>query len=214
MHDHAHERLQDRSHDRGHEIDVLVIGGSAGALEPLLAVLPGLPSSFAIPIVVVLHVAPNHPSLLPALLGRACARPVYEIEDKQVLLPGAIHVAPSNYHVLLERDRTLALSVDAPVQFSRPSIDVLFESAADAFGRAVAGIVLSGANEDGARGLRRIVEAGGLAGIQDPAAAVHPEMPAAAARSSSSAEVLSIEGLTRWCSSLTGPGTLRQDARS
>jgi len=210
----AHDRMPPRKKDDVHDIDVIVIGGSAGALEPLLALLPALPGGLAIPIVVVLHVAPNHPSLLPVLLARACARPVWEIEDKQVLQPGAIHVAPSNYHVLLERDRTLALSVDAPVQFSRPSIDVLFESAADAFGRAVAGIVLSGANEDGARGLRRIVDAGGLGGIQDPATAAHAEMPAAAARWSSSAEVLSIEGLTRWCSSLTGPGTLRQDARS
>jgi two-component system chemotaxis response regulator CheB len=196
------------------DIDVIVIGGSAGALEVLLVILPALPSSLAIPIVVALHVAPNHPSLLPTLLGRACARPVREVEDKLPLAPGAIYVAPPNYHVLVERARTLALSVDPPVHFSRPSIDVLFESAADAFGRAAAGIVLSGANEDGARGLRRILDAGGLAAVQDPAAALHAEMPAAAARGSSSAQVLSIEGLTRWCASLTGPATLGQDARS
>ncbi|MEO7734280.1 MAG: chemotaxis protein CheB [Kofleriaceae bacterium] len=196
-----------------HHTEVIVIGGSAGALEALLAILPALPSSLAIPVVVVLHLAPNHPSLLPSLLGRVCGRPVREVEDKQVLEAGAIHVAPPNYHVLLERAHTLALSVDAPVQFSRPSIDVLFESAADAFGRAAAGIVLSGANEDGARGLRCIVDAGGRAAIQSPATAAHAEMPAAAARWSRSAEVLSIEGLTRWCSDLTGPGTL-QDARS
>jgi len=196
-----------------HRTEVIVIGGSAGAIEALLAILPALPSALTIPVVVVLHVAPNHPSLLPSLLGRVCPRPVREIEDKQRLEAGAIQVAPPNYHVLLERDRTLALSVDAPVQFSRPSIDVLFESAAASLGRAVAGIVLSGANEDGARGLRCIVDAGGRAAIQAPSAAAHAEMPAAAARWSSTAELLSIEGLTRWCSGLTGPGTLRQDAR-
>jgi two-component system, chemotaxis family, protein-glutamate methylesterase/glutaminase len=208
------EITQPVAHGLAQDIEVIVIGGSAGALEALLVLLPALPSSLAIPIVVALHVAPNHPSLLPALLGRACARPVHEVEDKLPLSPGAIYVAPPNYHVLLERDRTLALSVDAPVQFSRPSIDVLFESAADAFGRAVAGVVLSGANDDGARGLRGIVDAGGLAAVQDPATAGHAEMPAAAARAASHAQVLSIEGLTRWCSSLTGPGTLRQDAGS
>jgi two-component system chemotaxis response regulator CheB len=195
------------------EIDVLVIGGSAGALEALLAILPALPSALAVPIVVALHVAPSHPSLFPALLARACPRPVREVEDKQPLEPGVIYVAPPNYHVLIERDRTLALSVDAPVHYSRPSIDVLFESAADAFGRGVAGIVLSGANEDGASGLRRITDAGGLAAVQDPATAVHPTMPRAAARSVPGARVLSIEGLTRWCSNLTTPATLRGDPR-
>ena len=196
-----------------HEIDLIVIGGSAGALEALLAILPGLPPSHKIPIVVVLHLAPNHPSLLPTVLAHACARPVREIEDKQQLEPAAIYVAPPNYHVLVERIGRLALSVDAPVHFSRPSIDVLFESAADALGRAVAGVVLSGANDDGARGLRRIVDAGGLAAIQDPATAAHREMPAAALRWTD-APACSIEQLTRWCSSLPGPTILREDARS
>jgi two-component system chemotaxis response regulator CheB len=162
------------------ELDVIMIGGSAGGLEALLAILPGLPAAFAIPIVVVFHLSPSQPSLLADVLSRACRRRVAEIEDKMALLPHTIHVAPPNYHVLLERDRTIALSVDPPVHFSRPSIDVAFDSAADSFGRTSAGVLLSGASEDGARGLARIHRAGGLALIQDPASARHPEMPAAA----------------------------------
>jgi len=161
---------------------VIVIGGSAGSLDALLAIVTALPDALAIPIVVALHLSPTQPSVLPELLSRMCRRTVREVEDKQALQRAAIHVAPPNYHVLVERGRTLSLSVDAPVHFSRPSIDLLFESAADALGPAVVGVLLSGANEDGARGLRRIRDAGGTAVIQDPATAPHPEMPAAALR--------------------------------
>ncbi|HEX4449346.1 MAG TPA: chemotaxis protein CheB [Kofleriaceae bacterium] len=158
---------------------VIVIGGSAGALDTLLAILPALPARFAIPVVVVVHLAPNSASLVPALLERATSLHVVEIEDKQPLMRATIHVAPPNYHVLLERDGTLALSIDELVHFSRPSIDVVFESAARAFGGDVVAVLLSGANEDGASGLRRIVEAGGLAFVQDPSTAHHAIMPAA-----------------------------------
>jgi two-component system, chemotaxis family, protein-glutamate methylesterase/glutaminase len=158
---------------------VILFGGSAGALDALLAILPALPAQFAIPVVIVLHLAPNPASLVPELLERATSRRVLEIEDKQPLMRGAIHVAPPNYHVLLERDGTLALSIDELVHFSRPSIDVLFESAPRAFGSDLAAVLLSGANEDGAVGLRRIAEAGGLAVVQDPSTAAHAVMPAA-----------------------------------
>lgn len=161
---------------------VIVIGGSAGALDVLLELLPALPDELAIPIVLVVHIPPDQPSLLPELLARVCRRPVREADDKLAMAARTIHVAPPNYHVLIERDGTLALSVDPPVHFSRPSIDVLFESAADSFGASVAGVVLSGANEDGARGLGRIHQAGGAAIIQDPGTAQHGMMPAAALR--------------------------------
>jgi two-component system chemotaxis response regulator CheB len=164
------------------DIDIIVIGGSAGALDALLSILPVLSDSLRIPIVIAVHVPPSQPSLLPELLARACPRAVREIEDKLVLQRETIYVAPPNYHVLFERDGRLALSVDAPVHFSRPSIDVLLESAADAFGAGVIGIVLSGANEDGARGLHRIVAAGGTAIVQDPGTAPHIVMPEAAVR--------------------------------
>jgi|HubBroStandDraft_6_1064221.scaffolds.fasta_scaffold66088_3 two-component system chemotaxis response regulator CheB len=159
---------------------IIVIGGSAGALDGLLAILPALPAAFEIPIVVVVHLAPNQQSLVPGVLERATALRVVEIEDKQPLAAATVHVAPANYHVLVERDGTLALSVDEPVHFSRPSLDVLFESAARAFGDAVVGVVLSGANEDGAHGLWRVADAGGLALIQDAATARHSIMPNAA----------------------------------
>ena len=145
-----------------------------------LTILPALPATYSIPIVVVVHLAPNQPNLVPAVLRRATALRVVEIEDKQPLAPATVHVAPANYHVLLERDGTLALSVDDLVYFSRPSIDVVFESAARAFNRAVVGVVLSGANDDGAHGLARIADAGGLAMVQDPATARHSVMPNAA----------------------------------
>jgi two-component system, chemotaxis family, protein-glutamate methylesterase/glutaminase len=184
--------------------DVIAIGGSAGALDVLLAILRALPGDFAIPLVVVLHVPPAQPSMLPELLRHASRRAVHEIEDKQQLHAGAVHVAPPNYHVLLERDRTLALSVDAPVNFSRPSIDVAFESAAAALGAGVVGLVLSGANDDGARGLACIHAAGGLAIIQAPETAQYSAMPAAACRRVPAARIVSAGELAGVLAALVG----------
>lgn len=161
---------------------LIVIGGSAGALDLVLELAGALPDGLVAPIAIVLHLQANQPSLVPELLARTCRRPVREIEDKLTMQPQTIYVAPPNYHVLVERDRTFALSVDPPVHWSRPSIDVLFESAADAFGAGVVGIVLSGASDDGAQGLARIHRAGGRAIVQAPAAALYSVMPAAAAR--------------------------------
>jgi two-component system chemotaxis response regulator CheB len=161
-------------------IDLFVIGGSAGSLEPLIDILASFDGELPMPIVVAIHQSPTQRSLVPALLARVSARSVREAEDKQPLEPYAVYVAPPNYHLLIERTKTIALSVDEPVNFSRPSIDVLFESAADAFGARVAGLVLSGANHDGAAGLRTIHDAGGIALVQRAATAQYPAMPAAA----------------------------------
>jgi two-component system chemotaxis response regulator CheB len=194
------------------DFEVIVIGGSAGALDALFVILAALPDELAAPIVVVLHLPPSPPSLLPDLLARSSRRRVAEIEDKMPLEPHAIYVAPPNYHVLLERDRTLALSVDAPVLFSRPSIDVAFESAADAFGGTAIGVLLSGASEDGARGLARIHQAGGIALIQDPATARHPEMPAAAVqRLAGAAHIHAADALARSLVSIAGMLASHQD---
>ena len=163
-------------------IELVVIGGSAGALEALLALVPALPDELSIPLVIVLHLGPTQKNHLPDILRNVTRRAVAEAEDKQPLRADHIYIAPPNYHVLVERTRTLALSVDEPVNYSRPSIDVLFEAAADAYGVRCAGVLLSGANEDGAKGLERIVDAGGRAFVQAPATASHPTMPAAAAR--------------------------------
>ncbi|HET9991842.1 MAG TPA: chemotaxis protein CheB [Kofleriaceae bacterium] len=162
--------------------DLIVIGGSAGALEALLALLPALSAELVTPIAIALHLGPNQRNLVPDLLRRVTQRTVVEAEDKQQLEPRFVYIAPPNYHVLVERTRSLALSVDDLVNFSRPSIDVLFESAADAYRTSCTGVLLSGANEDGARGLQRIADAGGRAYVQAPATASHPTMPDAGLR--------------------------------
>ena len=164
------------------EIEAIVIGGSAGALEALLGFVPTLPDEVWCPIVIVLHLTPSRPSLVPEILSRVCARAVCEAEDKAPLRDRTIYVAAPNYHLLIERDRSLSLSVDAPVHYSRPAIDVLFASAADAYGPEVAGVVLSGASQDGADGLWQLRQAGGVAIVQAPATASCPMMPEAAIR--------------------------------
>ena len=159
--------------------ELAVMGASLGGFNALAAVLGGLPEGFPLPLVVTQHRSVDSEELLSILLGRVCALPVTEVEDKQLILPGAVYLAPANYHLLIE-DHHFALSVDAPVQFARPSIDVLFESAADAYRDKVAAILLSGSNEDGAQGISRIKACGGLTIVQDPATAESARMPAAA----------------------------------
>lgn len=161
-------------------IDAIVIGGSAGALDVLEAVLPDLPAEFPLPIAVVIHVPADKPSYLIDVLRRRCALAVKEPEDKQPLAPATVYIAPPNYHLLIEKRRCFSLSMDEPVRFSRPAIDVLFESAADAYGANLAGLLLTGANDDGARGLVRIHGAGGLTLVQSPATARVAAMPIAA----------------------------------
>ena len=164
------------------DIHMIVIGGSSGALDALAALLPALPPGYPLALAVVLHLPPTQPSHLVEVLQVKSSLPTREPDDKEPIVPGTLYVAPPNYHLLVERGRSFALSVDLPVLFSRPSIDVLFESAADAFGPHLAGVLLSGANEDGARGLARIAEAGGLTIVESPATAAVPTMPAAALR--------------------------------
>lgn len=157
----------------------LLVGASAGAVNALNQVLPGVPADARIPVVVVVHLPANRPSLLPELFGSRCAARVAEPEDKQPMTAGTIWFAPSNYHLQIEQDATFSLSVDSPVNFSRPSIDVLFETAADALGSELCAVVLTGANEDGAQGARAIRHGGGLVIAQDPLTAEAREMPSA-----------------------------------
>ncbi len=158
----------------------LVIGASAGAVEALNLLLPGVPQNARIPLVIVVHLPPNRASLLPELFAPRCAVSVREPIDKEPLSAGVVWFAPPNYHLLLEADRTFSLSIDEPLNFSRPSIDVLFETAAEAFGSALCAIVLTGANEDGARGARVVRSKGGLVIVQDPSTAVATDMPRSA----------------------------------
>jgi two-component system, chemotaxis family, protein-glutamate methylesterase/glutaminase len=158
----------------------VAIGASAGGVEALGALLQQLPEGFLPSIVVVLHLPPDRPSLLAELLQARCRLPVREALDKEQLRPGCVYLAPPDYHLLVEKEGTLALSHDPPVAFSRPSIDMLFESAAQALGPALLGIVLTGANSDGAQGLKAIRDAGGRAWVQSPEDAQADAMPLAA----------------------------------
>jgi two-component system chemotaxis response regulator CheB len=161
---------------------MIVMGGSSGALDAVQTILSSLPRTFALPIAVVLHILPGRPSGLASVLGARCPLSVKEAEDKEPMRTCTVYLASPSYHLLVEKDRCFALSVDDPVHFSRPSIDVLFESAADVFGNGLIGVLLSGANEDGARGLLAIRRAGGLTIVQAPATALSREMPEAALR--------------------------------
>lgn len=160
--------------------DVVVIGASAGGVYAIGTLLEALPATFAPAVLVVLHIPPDRESLLIAVLRPRCALPVCEADDKQQLVSGHVYVAPPGYHLLVEPDATLSLSIDAPVHYSRPSVDVLFESAAYAFHERVVGIVLTGANADGARGLALIRRMGGQAWVQQPHTAYASVMPQSA----------------------------------
>lgn len=173
----------------------VVIGASAGAIQTLSDILPSLPATFPVPILIVVHIPADRHNILAPLFAQKCRLAVREVEDKEPALPGTVFFAPSDYHLLVEADGTLSLSSDEPVMHSRPAIDVLFESAADAFGPQVTGIVLTGANSDGALGLKAIVDAGGTALIEDPEHAYADAMPRAALKLCPTARVMSRAGI-------------------
>jgi two-component system chemotaxis response regulator CheB len=160
--------------------DLVVVGSSWGGLQAVSRLLSDLPPDFEPPVAIAQHRHPDsQPGTLQQLLQREIDRPVVEAEDKLGIEPGRVYVAPPDYHLLVERGR-FALSVDDRVRYARPSIDVLFESAADVYRERLIGIILTGANDDGARGLGRIKEVGGVALIQDPSSATKRAMPEAA----------------------------------
>jgi two-component system chemotaxis response regulator CheB len=172
--------------------EIIVVGASAGGLRALEAVLGGLPRGFPVPVVAVQHRARESSDTYAEVLGKGTALPVHEIQDDDPLRAPGVYLAPPDYHVLVEPGR-LVLSVDDPVSYSRPSIDVLFESAADVYGARVCAVLLTGANADGSKGLVRIKQAGGYAIVQDPHTAESPEMPAAGIASAPVDRVLPLE---------------------
>jgi two-component system chemotaxis response regulator CheB len=172
--------------------ELVVVGASAGAVEALSALLPALPEGYRLPVVVVVHIPPDKTSVMAELFRGKCRVNVCEAGDKEPLVAGAVYFAPPDYHLLVEPNRRLSLSSEEPVHFSRPSIDVLFESAADAVGAGVVGVVLTGANADGARGLKAICDAGGLALAQRPEEAHVATMPKAALAACPAAEPLGL----------------------
>ena len=163
-------------------IRAVAIGASAGGFEAILAVVKDLPASFPVPLVAVLHLPDHHESRLAELFGYRLALQVCEARDKESLAPGTLYFAPSGYHLSIETDHSFSLRCEDRVCFARPSIDVLFDSAADAYGKSLAGILLTGSNYDGAAGLAGMQVAGALTIVQDPATADVATMPEAALR--------------------------------
>jgi two-component system chemotaxis response regulator CheB len=174
------------------EFRLIVIGCSLGGMNALVKVIGELPADFPVPIAVVQHRYRTSNESLPAYFRRHAHLAVVDAEDKQWIKPGSVYLAPANYHLLVEEGE-FSLSVDAAVAFSRPSIDVLFESAADAYREALIGVVLTGANTDGARGAARIKERGGFVIVQDPETAEAKEMPRAAIASAAVDRILPLD---------------------
>jgi two-component system chemotaxis response regulator CheB len=163
-------------------IKAVFIGGSAGSIGALQTLLGGIGPDFPLPILCVIHIPPRQPNLLPSVFSLRVPIPVKEAEDKELIQAGTLYFAPPDYHLLIEKDGTLSLSSDDPEHYSRPSIDALFESASLAYGKSALGILLTGANVDGAEGLGKIAARNGTTWVQDPATAEVATMPAAAIR--------------------------------
>ncbi|MDQ7983949.1 chemotaxis protein CheB [Pseudomonas sp. G34] len=178
-----------------HKPEVVVVGASAGGVEALLGLFEGLPTGYGLPLVVVLHLPDGRPSLLPDLFARRLALRVKEAQDKEALQPGTLYFAAPGYHLCIEADHSFSYSREEPVHFSRPSIDYLFESAADAYGAAVMGILLTGANQDGAAGLYTIKQRGGVTVVQDPQEAQVATMPEAALALHQPDYILTVRGI-------------------
>jgi two-component system chemotaxis response regulator CheB len=175
----------------------VVAGVSAGGGQALPCLLGMLEPDFALSLVIVQHLHPLQDDYYIGRLAEACRLQVKEAEEKEGVQPGVIYLAPANYHLLIEADRTFSLCAGEKVNFSRPSIDVLFETAAEAYGTELIGVILTGASRDGAAGLRRIKENGGLAVVQDPRSAEFPLMPQSALEMTRADYVRSIEQIGR-----------------
>jgi two-component system, chemotaxis family, protein-glutamate methylesterase/glutaminase len=180
------------------DYELICIGASWGGLDAVGRVLSDLPDAVDLPIVLAQHrSADSQEGALAELLSSQSSRRILDAEDKMMLEAGHVYIAPPDYHLLVEHG-SLALSVDERIQFARPSVDVLFASAADTYGRGVIGIILTGANEDGAEGLKHIKDSGGVALVQDPAGAVRRTMPDAALAATVADAVLPLEAIGKF----------------
>ena len=192
------------------KFEIVVVGTSTGGLKALQTLLSGLRAEFSLPVVVVQHRAkdPGDSGNLAEFLNQFSSLPVSEPEDKEPLRPGHVYLAPHDYHLLVESG-CFALSTDPPVGFARPSIDVLFESAADAFQRRAVGVILTGANRDGSRGLASIKSRGGLTIVEEPASAERREMPDAAIAQAAADRILPLPEIAPFLNKLNGPQQAR-----
>jgi two-component system chemotaxis response regulator CheB len=193
--------------------DLVCMGASWGGLKAISQVLADLPEELDLPIAIAQHRHPDsQEGTLAELLQAQTSRPVLDVEDKMAIEPRHVYIAPPNYHLLVERG-SFALSVDERIRFARPSIDVLFETAAHAYGAGVIGIILTGANDDGAHGLARIKRAGGVAVIQDPLGAARRTMPDAAIAATAADAVLPLEAIGKFIYGLwVQPAAVRREA--
>lgn len=176
----------------------IVMGVSSGGMGALKAILPALPADYGLPVIIVQHIGARSDGYWIEAMNRICAVEVKEADEKEKIEAGHVYTAPPNYHLLVEKDGTFTLTNDERVNYAKPSIDVLFETAAEAYGRHLVGIVLTGSNHDGAAGLKKIKALGGLAIVQDPATAESSYMPAAAMEAAQPDYVLSLEGITQF----------------
>lgn len=182
--------------------EAIVVGGSAGSIEALAVLLPALPARQRAAVFIALHLPRDRPSLLCDIFQPRCALPLREAQDKEPVEAGTVYFAPPDYHLLVDAGPRLALSVDDPVHFSRPSIDVLFESAADAYAGRLLAILLSGANHDGAQGIAAVQAAGGTTIVQDPESAPMSTMPEAALQLCTPDHVLPPQRIADWLAAL------------
>ncbi|EUB84776.1 chemotaxis protein CheB [Pseudomonas sp. GM30] len=178
-------------------VEAIVVGASAGGVEALLTLLAPLRLGYVLPIIVVLHLPEERRSQLAEVFARRLMLPVEEASDKQDIAPGTVYFATPGYHLSVEQDRSLSLSLEDRVHHSRPAIDYLFESAADVYGETLAAVLLTGANHDGARGLAQVKRRGGLTIVQDPQDAQVATMPQAALKIQQPDHVLPIHGIGR-----------------
>ncbi len=175
----------------------IVIGASAGGLSALKTLLPALPKDYPCPVLIVQHISPQSDSYMSTMLNEASQIRVKEADEKEKVLPGTAYIAPPDYHLLVEYDHTLSLSADEKVNYSRPSIDVLFDSAADTFGSSLIGIILTGANSDGAEGLLAVKNRGGYTIVQDPEDAESKTMPLEAIKLVKPHSILTLNEIVR-----------------
>jgi two-component system chemotaxis response regulator CheB len=180
---------------------LIAVGTSLGGFDALKTILGALPKEFPLPVAVVQHRSPEDSEAFAPLLASYMKLPVIEVDDKERIRDGHIYVCPSNYHLLVDGDH-FSLSTDAPVLHARPSIDVLFESAAESFRNGVIGILLTGMSKDGSAGLKRIKESGGYAVVQDPALAEGPVMPEAAIAAGAADKILPLEEIAPFITAL------------
>jgi two-component system chemotaxis response regulator CheB len=172
------------------QYEAVVIGVSAGGLMALSGILKALPGNYPLPLIVIQHRSKDERTLLEEILQAKCAISIRQADEKEKVEGGNVYFAPPDYHLLIERDRTFSLTCDEPVNFSRPSIDLLFETASEVYEEKLVGVILTGANSDGAAGIRAVKERGGLTIAQDPATSLFPDMPRAAIETGSVQHIL------------------------